>query len=445
MSVAGSEESRVSGVASGGLHHSTRSVRSKEKEKAELNALINETVRLAFKEKEASREAQTQRLEERRLRERVADQSQKLSAVSAAQNDMKSDQTLMKRIQSLELKLSRSNALIADLQQLNKEMEERFTAQITRLERKLDHGLNSERTKRLNLFNRSTKKFYEDVENLRMSLEESLTFIDERSQKEWTTQSKCLEVLREKIDVALIRRLGYLPTTTSGMGAAHFARGEPEYVYVKGREVAIEEVSVPSTSVEEGEDDNVESKEERAADAALESKISTFFAEGPPRTRKWDMDMDIDSEYGPRSATAATAKPASPVVKRPPLPAFVDAGNDPVGGAMYNQGLDAHHIIHSMDSRIDEVSKHIAMLTKARAVDDLGATLLSERKARQRGVAGTGESDEYPGSEERSEGEGGSDLSSQDEASRSIKSLKKGLIKSKSKKGTKSKKASSKK
>ena len=90
-----------------------------------------------------------------------------------------------------------------------------------------------------------------------MSLEESLTLIDERSQKEWTTQSKCLEVLREKIDVALIRRLGYLPTTASGMGAAHFARGEPEYVYVKGREVAIEEVSVPSASTEEDKDDIV--------------------------------------------------------------------------------------------------------------------------------------------------------------------------------------------
>ena len=133
MSVAGSEESRVSGAASGmGLspHHSTRSARSKEKEKAELNALINETVRLAFKEKEASREAQTQRLEERRLRERVTDQGQKLSAVTAVQNDMKSDQTLVKRIQGLD-KLSLSNALIVDLQQSNKEMEERFTAQIT--------------------------------------------------------------------------------------------------------------------------------------------------------------------------------------------------------------------------------------------------------------------------------------------------------------------------
>ena len=166
------------------------------------------------------------------------------------------------------------------------------------------------------------------------------------------------------------------------------------------------------------------------------------------------MDLDIDSEYGPQSTTTATAKPASPVAKRPPLPAFADAGNDLVGGAVYNQGLDAHHIIHSMDSRIDEVSKHIAMLTKARVVDDMGASLLSERKERQRRLAGTGESDEYPGSEERSEGECGSDLSShsQDEtskgSSRNIKSMKTGLSRNKSKKGkeeaAKSKKASSK-
>ena len=113
---------------------------------------MNRIVKLAFQERDASMEAQTQRLEDRRLRDRVADLSNKLSAVAANQHDMKSDNTLEKKISSLEHKLARSNALIVDLQKSNKDMEERFTAQITQLERKLDHGLNSERTKKAESF-----------------------------------------------------------------------------------------------------------------------------------------------------------------------------------------------------------------------------------------------------------------------------------------------------
>lgn len=130
MSVAGSEESRSQ-------HHSRSVARSRERERDELNALVNQTVKLAFKEREASTEAQTQRLEERRLRERVVDLADKVSAVTTLQHEMKSDQTLVKRIASLEHKLARSNALIVDLQKSNEDMEERFTAHVIKIETEL--------------------------------------------------------------------------------------------------------------------------------------------------------------------------------------------------------------------------------------------------------------------------------------------------------------------
>jgi hypothetical protein len=130
MSVAGSEESRSQ-------HHSRSVARSRERERDELNALVNQTVKLAFKEREASTEAQTQRLEERRLRERVVDLADKVSAVTTLQHEMKSDQTLVKRIASLEHKLARSNALVVDLQKSNEDMEERFTAHVIKIETEL--------------------------------------------------------------------------------------------------------------------------------------------------------------------------------------------------------------------------------------------------------------------------------------------------------------------
>ena len=408
MSDAGSLDSKISGAHSGGLTNRSRSSAQKEKERASLNHLVNETVRLAFKEKENSREAQTQRLEEKRMKERVQDLATKLSSVAAAQLELKNDTSLEKKIHGLELKLGRANALIVDLQHENKTMQEKFTAQINQLERKIDHGLNSERTKRLHLFNRSTKKFDEDVEKLRMSLEESLTFIDERSQKEWTAQSKCLEVLREKIDIALIRRLGYLPNTSCGIAAAQFASGEPEYVYVKGRDVAVEEVQ--SSPIVDGR--NKEEEVEKEADAALQSKISTFFAEGPPRVKKWDMGLDVDIEYGGPKVYSSprVTKPPLPPFERAPTGAGAGAGTgDTLSGALYNQGLDAHHILHSMESRIDDVSKHIESLNKAQQLKGVTQAMLAERAERMRrlypgGKAAQESSDEYPGSSEKEYG-----------------------------------------
>ena len=74
-------------------------------------------------------------------------------------------------------------------------------------------------------------------------------------------------------------------------------------MYVKGQDTAIEEV--PASSIMEHDLDKSEQQGEDLnsidANTALHSKISACFAEGPPRTRKWDMDLDIDSEYGPRT------------------------------------------------------------------------------------------------------------------------------------------------
>ena len=71
----------------------------------------------------------------------------------------------------------------------------------------------------------------------------------------------------------------------------------------------------------------------------------------------------------------------------------------PVPRAVCDQGLDAHHIIHSMDSRMDEVSKHIAMLTEGENSRGVSNDMMKNKRATTLHW-NEDTSDEYPGSEE---------------------------------------------
>jgi hypothetical protein len=399
---------------------SSRDDRRKQKEALALRTTIAETVRLAFKEKEASKEAHNARLEEKRTRERIFDLSSKVNSAINAIQELKKDN----RIELLEKKLNRSNEHIAELKKENKAMAEKFNQQIERLEKKMEGGFAAERTKRLSLFNRWAKKHAEDVEQLRMSVEESLTHIDERSNREWDKQGRALDVLREKIDIALIRRLGYLPTTTAN---ASFAPSS-DYHFVPGgvqSEVAVEEApahSISSSNVSgektlyeltnEMKNRDKEEAEEDEEDMKLRSKISAFFASSPPHSRrekeKIDMDMGIDREYvlGPNPSSSSPALPSqvergggnTPTV-RPPFAESVETAG------LYNQGLDAHQVIQSMDSRLAEVARHVEQLSKARELARSGKDLVAQRSRRMRQLrnpsTGMSSDDEYPGSDER--------------------------------------------
>lgn len=392
------------------LGAATRDDRMKAKDALVLRQTIAETVRLAFKEKDASKEAQNERLEQKRMKERMLDLSTKLSSCMNVIQEMKKDKT----VELLQEKLDKSNAQIKELKKENKAMAEKFNQQIERLEEKLDGALNSERTKRLGLFNRWAKKHAEDVESLRMSVEESLTHIDERSNREWEKQGKTLDVLREKIDIALIRRLGYLPITNANAGF-------PDFHSVAGlgdHAVAVEEASAHSMSAsnvsgEEKVHDMI--KEEPAEDlaisqeddVALQSKISSFFAYGPPKKGKLDMDLGVDPEYLRVEASGSKSPLSSPNATkacirlvRPPTPA-----SSVESGALFNQGLDAHNVIDSMENRISEVARHVEQLNKARLFEAAGKDLVAERSRRMRQLrrpsSGLSSDDDYPGSDER--------------------------------------------
>lgn len=383
----------------------TRDDRRRQKDALALRTTIAETVRLAFKEKEASKEAQNARLEEKRTRERMFDLSSKVTNAINAIQELKKDN----RVELLEQKLDQSNAQIKELKKENKAMAEKFNQQIERLEKKLEGGLNAERTKRLSLFNRWAKKHAEDVEHLRMSVEESLTHIDMRSNREWEKQGRALDVLREKIDIALIRRLGYLPTTTANAG---FAPSSSDYHFVPGvgqSEVAVEEapahaMSALSVSGEEKVHDMTKERggEDDEEDNALRSKISAFFASSPPHShrdkKKIDMDMGIEDEYVVGSSTASP--PGREGVIRPPFPEV--RGDIP---GLYNQGLDAHQVIDSMESRMIEVARHVEQLTKARELAKKGEDIVAERSRRMRELrnpsTGMSSDDDYPGSDEK--------------------------------------------
>jgi hypothetical protein len=361
---------------------------------------IAETVRLAFMEKDQSKASQNERLEQKRIKERILDLATKLSNLVGKVDELKNDKTLAKRCKALETELAKSNAVIAELKEENKTTTDKLAAKIAHLERKVDAGMNSERSKRLSLFNRWSKKHAEDVELLRMSVEESLVHISERSEREWGKQSRALEVLREKIDIALIRRLGYLPTTAGNVG---YNPAPPEFHYVRGREVAVE--------VTEGGEMGEEAGEEEEDDEDLRSKISAFFANSPPRARP----SDLQSKQGGKN-------PIISGLTDPPFQPY------PVQGALYNQGMDAHQVINSMESRISEVARHVEEITQSRGTVDSGKELLAERNRRQRKLrqAGNSDDDDYAGSDEKNYGQNSDDEEGKKKKKGSPKGKKKG-------------------
>ena len=135
-------------------------------------------------------------------------------------------------------------------------------------------------------------------------------------------------------------------------------------------------------------------EEEEDDDEELRSKISAFFANSPPRARP----SDLQSKQGGKN-------PIIGGLTDPPFQPY------PMQGALYNQGMDAHQVINSMESRISEVARHVEELAQSRGTADSGKELLAERNRRQRKLrqAGNSSDDDYAGSDEKNYGENSDD------------------------------------
>lgn len=99
------------------------------------------------------------------------------------------------------------DAELAKLHAQQQHMREEFSAS-------LSSAVAKERTGRLKLFSRWNEKHGSDVETLNKRMQSELSYLAQRSAKEFALQSGILEQLRDKLDYALMKRYGYIPETS---------------------------------------------------------------------------------------------------------------------------------------------------------------------------------------------------------------------------------------
>lgn len=99
------------------------------------------------------------------------------------------------------------DAELAKLHAQQQHMREEFSAT-------LSSAVTKERTGRLKLFSRWNEKHGSDVETLNKRMQSELSYLAQRSAKEFALQSGTLEQLRDKLDYALMKRYGYIPETS---------------------------------------------------------------------------------------------------------------------------------------------------------------------------------------------------------------------------------------
>jgi len=170
--------------------------------------LIDDALRVAFVERRSSVDGQSEVRKEKAQHDRVVHLGKEVESLSLEAKAAKAAIAHMKvmqlEIEELRKKEAENRAAVAAL-----------SAKLAEHQTETKHCFQEERNKRLALFNRWAHRHGDDIDKLRRSMEDGLMFLERESSAQWQTQSKCLDELREKLDIALIRRLGYLPSTTS--------------------------------------------------------------------------------------------------------------------------------------------------------------------------------------------------------------------------------------
>jgi hypothetical protein len=174
--------------------------------------LIDDALRVAFLERTKSTEGQSEKRADNALRERVTKLGRDVDSLA---EDAKLAKSAAGRLHILEEELKNKNNQIAKLEQELAKNQHEWQAKLLASENRFKAALALERSKRLALFNRWAQRHGQDIELLRKSLEEGLCHLDSKASQEWQVQARCLDELRDKLDVALIRRLGYLPAVTN--------------------------------------------------------------------------------------------------------------------------------------------------------------------------------------------------------------------------------------
>ena len=357
----------------------------------QFQKLIDSAMRAAVKERASSKEGLAEKRAEAALRNQVHDLK---AEVEECTKDNKKQKDLIIQVKSLAHKVERNSAVLAELQASSKEQYDGLAAELSRIERKVDASKNEERAKRLGMFNRFNHKHAADVERLTTSLETGLETLRKRHEGEWQTQEQLLRVMREKLDMALIRRLGYLPAATDGSqysSALHQSSAaaptveaidSPHFPGLAHQiEIQRHKWQLPPSRLIDtregrsgGDDANGDDDDEDEESLANSSVDTTPLP-------------DCDRAHSPVSSKNSPQKGLGNYPDWTPMddyslnnPNAHDDANYPAG--LFDQGMDAGGLLESMDNRMDHLSIEIERLLAIRKGEKGVARLVKERKRR---------------------------------------------------------------
>ncbi len=340
--------------------------------------LIDDAMKLALKEHTQTSEGQSALKEKKAMREMVKALNTKVEECCM---EMKTTKTFATRLKSLEARIDRTHVVLMEVQQESKDGRDRLLAEILRVEKKCDESLTHERAKRMSLFNRFAKKHFNDLENLKLSVQDNLSKLQQRNEKEWQEQEKLLGILREKLDMALIRRLGYLPapstTTDAGYGSNMYSTMQSD----RWLHSLPQPVSKVGTASSPGLEDLVSRQRQDAGISAEKRDCLSTYSPRPITARR-GLEIVDDASVGDSSVETV----AIPISTLAPIPITSSSGREGEYLAfpgMFDQGLDAAGLIESMDCRMEDLAGEIERLRVIQAGKAGIERLVKERNRRE--------------------------------------------------------------
>ncbi len=337
--------------------------------------LIDDALRTAFVERSLSLEGLADARKAQVLQDRVTVLGKEVEGLFL---EVKSANSTISRIQHLEAELEKSNK---EKEELRMELSE-LALLVSDLRRQFKDELGMERNKRLALFNRWVKRHGQDLEKLRNSMEENVSSLQSKCNDEWTVQARCLDELKEKLDIALIRRLGYLPSpataclpgtsagagefeTNVGLRAGLNYKGAPPLMYSA---TSADRLVDPRTAFSSSRSKDIESSASKNIKESIFSRRVPLNSSAPraPARRMTSKQLGVATHWlssgessGHETDSVDSAADTAPLAAAAiSSPVSHDA---PYLAGLFDQGMDATNVISSMDSRIEALMEQVSL------------------------------------------------------------------------------------
>jgi len=176
--------------------------------------LIEEIVLSVIKSRESSPEILREKMLIRRVQELVTESHK--NSVENQERLAKFDVVMKKRIKDCEERVAELAKKVATLGVQINENHDTTTREMNKLyqlREEFNSSISKERNQRLKLFTRWSDTHGSDLDRLSEKMNRELTFLAQRSKKEFVEQSEYLEQIKDKLDYALLKRYGYIPDT----------------------------------------------------------------------------------------------------------------------------------------------------------------------------------------------------------------------------------------